>query len=124
MGLVGAFVAPSFARRYGGPRVLLASVLFFPLGFLVMAAVSGPVWWCVLLIGLAEAVVGVAVVCYSVCAGAETLRETPPELIGRVNASINFLTQGALGIGGCWAGWPESCWGCARPCGCVSPGRC
>ncbi|GAB1820844.1 MFS transporter [Herbidospora sp. RD11066] len=99
-GLVGAFVAPTLSRRYGAPRVLLASVLFFPLGFLVMAAVSGPVWWCVLLIGVAEAVVGVAVVCYSVCSGAEVLRETPPELIGRVNASINFLTQGALGIGG------------------------
>lgn len=103
-GLVGAFLAPAVARRHGAPRVLLASVLFFPVGFLVMAAVSGPVWWCVLLIGLSEAVVGVAVVCYSVCAGAETLRETPPPLIGRVNASINFLTQGALGIGGLLGG--------------------
>ncbi|GLX98058.1 MFS transporter [Herbidospora sp. NBRC 101105] len=98
-GLVGAFVAPRLSRRHGGPAVLLAAVLFFPLGFLVMAAVSGPVWWCVLLIGAAEAVVGVAVVCFSVCSGAMSLQETAPELIGRVNASINFLTQGALGIG-------------------------
>ncbi|WP_063909797.1 MFS transporter [Herbidospora yilanensis] len=103
-GLVGAFVAPTLSRRHGGPAVLLGAVLFFPLGFLVMAAVSGPVWWCVLLIGAAEAVVGVAVVCFSVCSGAMSLRETAPELIGRVNASINFLTQGALGVGGLLGG--------------------
>ncbi|WP_062439305.1 MFS transporter [Herbidospora daliensis] len=103
-GLVGAFVAPKLSRRFGGGPVLLGAVLFFPLGFLVMAAVSGPVWWCVLAIGAAEAVVGVAVVCFSVCSGALSLRETPPELIGRVNASINFLTQGALGIGGLLGG--------------------
>nr|WP_063817956.1 MFS transporter [Herbidospora sakaeratensis] len=103
-GLVGAFAAPKLSRRFGGGPVLLGAVLFFPLGFLVMAAVSGPVWWCVLLIGTAEAVVGVAVVCFSVCSGALSLRETPPELIGRVNASINFLTQGALGVGGLLGG--------------------
>ncbi|GAA0428729.1 MFS transporter [Acrocarpospora corrugata] len=103
-GLLGAVVAPRLAERFGGDRVLLGSVLFFPAGFVVMAAASGPVWLVSALIAASEIVVGVAVVCFSVCSGAATLREAPADFIGRVNASINFGTQGVMAFGGLLGG--------------------
>ncbi|GAA0999047.1 MFS transporter [Acrocarpospora macrocephala] len=103
-GLLGAVVAPQLERRFGGNRVLLGSVLFFPVGFVTMAASSGPVWLVSSLIAVSEVVVGVAVVCFSVCSGAATLREAPEAYIGRVNASINFATQGVMALGGLLGG--------------------
>ncbi|GAA1014571.1 MFS transporter [Acrocarpospora pleiomorpha] len=103
-GLLGAVVAPRLERRFGGNRVLLGSVLFFPVGFVTMAALSGPVWLVSSLIAVSEVVVGVAVVCFSVCSGAATLREAPEAYIGRVNASINFATQGVMALGGLLGG--------------------
>ncbi|WP_214105972.1 MFS transporter [Acrocarpospora catenulata] len=99
-GVLGAIVAARLERRFGGARVLLGSVLCFPVGFVALAAASGPIWVIVPLIGLSEVIVGVAVVCFSVCSNAMMLRETPPEYVGRVNASINFATQGVLAVGG------------------------
>ncbi|GIH27539.1 MFS transporter [Acrocarpospora phusangensis] len=103
-GLLGAVVAPRLDRRFGGSRVLLGSVLFFPVPFVAMASAGGPVWLVAGTIVVSEVVVGVAVVCFSVCSAAATLRETPEGFIGRVNASINFATQGVMALGGVLGG--------------------
>ncbi|WP_063842866.1 MFS transporter [Sphaerimonospora mesophila] len=98
-GLLGAVLAPRLARRFGENRVLLGSVLFFPVGFVATAAAGGPVWLVVCQLGAAEVVTGVAIVCYSVCASSVTMREAPAELLGRVNATIGFATQGVMAPG-------------------------
>ncbi|GIH72700.1 MFS transporter [Sphaerimonospora thailandensis] len=103
-GLLGAVLASRLARRFGENRVLLGSVLFFPVGFVTTAAAGGPFWLVVCQLVAAEVITGVAVVCYSVCAGAVTMRESPAELLGRVNATTNFATQGVMAPGGVLGG--------------------
>ncbi len=103
-GLIGAAIAPRLAGRFGENRVLLGSVLFFPFGFVATAAAGGPLWLVVCQLGAAEVITGVAVVCYSVCAGSVTMREAPEGLLGRVNATTNFATQGVMALGGVLGG--------------------
>ncbi|GAA4595327.1 MFS transporter [Planotetraspora phitsanulokensis] len=103
-GLLGAVLAPRLNRRYGENRVLLGSVLFFPVAFVGTAAAHGPVWLVMGQLGVAELITGVAVVCYSVCAGSATMREAPDGLLGRVNATTQFAVQGVMALGGLLGG--------------------
>src|SRR5258708_39410925 len=53
--------------------------------------------------------------------GGGTLRQafSPPELIGRVSASITFMLIGVVALGGCWA----ARWTCHRTTGRAAGGR-
>ncbi|GII58988.1 MFS transporter [Planotetraspora thailandica] len=103
-GLLGAAIVPRLTRRYGENKIMLVSVLFFPLELVGTAAATGPVWLIAGQISVAAVITGVAVVCYSVCSGAVTMREAPPELLGRVNATSIFAIQGVMAPGGVLAG--------------------
>ncbi|WP_084518009.1 MFS transporter [Microtetraspora niveoalba] len=103
-GLIGAAIAARLAGRFGENRVLLGSVLFCPLGFAATAAASGPIWLVCCQIAIAEVITGAAIVCYSVCAGSVTMREAPAGLLGRVNATTSFATQGVMALGGVLGG--------------------
>lgn len=99
-GLLGAAIVPRLIGRYGENRILACSVLLFPVDFVIAALASGPVWRSFLLLSTSAVASGVAVVAFSVCMGAITLRETPAELRGRVNATQSFMIQGVLTLGG------------------------
>lgn len=99
-GLIGAAVTPRLVRRFGENRMLAYSVLLFPIDFVVAALASGPVWGKFLLMSASALISGMAVVLFAVCMGAVTLRETPAELMGRVNATLTFTIQGVLTFGG------------------------
>ncbi|MER6830617.1 MFS transporter [Streptosporangium sp. NPDC000563] len=99
-GLLGAAVVSRLTGRYGENRVLACSVLLFPVDFVIVALTSGPVWRSFLLLAVSAVISGVAVVAFAVCMGAITLRETPAELRGRVNATQAFMIQGVLTLGG------------------------
>ncbi|WP_435290061.1 MFS transporter [Streptosporangium sp. G11] len=99
-GLLGAALVPRLTRRYGENRILACSVLLFPFDFVIAALASGPVWRSFLLLSASAMASGMAVVAFSVCMGAITLRETPAELRGRVNATQSFMVQGILTLGG------------------------
>ncbi|MFF3666773.1 MFS transporter [Microtetraspora malaysiensis] len=103
-GLIGAMLAPRLTARFGENKVLLGSVLFFPLGFAATAGAGGPLWLAICQIAGAEVITGVAVVAYSVCSGSVTMREAPDGLLGRVNATTNFATQGVMALGGILGG--------------------
>ncbi|WP_084258239.1 MFS transporter [Microtetraspora malaysiensis] len=103
-GLIGAMLAPRLTARFGENKVLLGSVLFFPLGFAATAGAGGPLWLAICQISGAEVITGVAVVAYSVCSGSVTMREAPDGLLGRVNATTNFATQGVMALGGILGG--------------------
>jgi MFS family permease len=99
-GLLGAAVVPRLTKRFGENRMLAYSVLLFPIDFVVAALASGPVWSKFLLMSASGLISGMAVVAFAVCLGTIALRETPAELMGRVNATLSFTIQGVLTFGG------------------------
>ncbi|MEV1171110.1 MFS transporter [Nonomuraea sp. NPDC049784] len=99
-GLVGAWVTARLSKRYGENRILLFSVLFFPIEILAVGLLTGPLWWKLSLLALTGTITGGIVVAFATCMGAIALRETTPELRGRVNATMTFAVQGVLALGG------------------------
>ena len=99
-GLMGAWITTRAAKRYGENRVLLVSVLFFPINILAVGLLSGPLWWKLTLLTLTGTITGGIVVAFATCMGAIVLRETAPELRGRVNATLTFAVQGVMALGG------------------------
>lgn len=98
-GLLGAWITPRAAKRYGENRVLLVSVLFFPIEILAVGLLNGPLWWKLTLLTLTGTITGGVVVAFATCMGAIVLRETAPELRGRVNATLTFAVQGVMALG-------------------------
>lgn len=99
-GLLGAWITARLAKRYGENRILLIAVLFFPIEILTVGLLTGPLWWKLSLLSVTGLVTGGIVVAFATCMGAITLRETPPELRARVNATTTFAVQGVLALGG------------------------
>lgn len=104
-GLLGAWATSRLSKRYGEDRLLLYSVIFFPLDILAVGLLGGPLWWKLSLLALTGTITGGIVVTFSTCLGAITLRESSPELRGRVNATMTFAVQGVLALGGLVGGF-------------------
>ncbi|MEO3875116.1 MFS transporter [Nonomuraea sp. B12E4] len=98
-GLLGAWLTTRLAKRYGENRVLLVSVLFFPIEILAVGLITGPLWWKISLLALTGTITGGIVVAFATCMGAITFREATPELRGRINATTTFAVQGVLALG-------------------------
>ncbi|MEU6720028.1 MFS transporter [Nonomuraea sp. NPDC046802] len=103
-GLLGAWATARLAKRYGENRVLRGAVLLFPVEILAVGLLTGPLWWKLSLLALTGAIAGAIVVAFATCMGAITLRESTPELRGRVNATMTFAIQGVLALGGVTGG--------------------
>jgi MFS family permease len=99
-GLVGAWLTTRLTKRYGENRILLVTVIFFPIEVLTAGLLNGPLWWNVTAMTIVGLMTGGVVVAFSTCLGVITLRETPKELRGRVNATMTFAVQGVLALGG------------------------
>ncbi|TMR92677.1 MFS transporter [Nonomuraea basaltis] len=99
-GLLGAWLTARLSKRYGENRILLIAVLFFPIEILAVGLLTGPLWWKLALLTVTGLITGGTVVAFATCMGAITLRETSPELRGRVNATMTFAIQGVLALGG------------------------
>ncbi|MEV0582437.1 MFS transporter [Nonomuraea sp. NPDC050310] len=99
-GLLGAWATTRLVKRFGENRVLLGSILFFPLDIVAVAALDGPLWWKFSALLVTGAITGAIVVAFSTCLGAVLLREAPEAARGRVNSTISFATQGVMAIGG------------------------
>jgi predicted MFS family arabinose efflux permease len=98
-GVVGTLVWPSLARRLGiGPSLIVADTLSV-LGTLCIPFVSGAPEPVVLLLGALTLTIGFAMP--MVFVGSGTLRQafSPPELIGRVSASMTFVLIGVVPVG-------------------------
>ncbi|MFG1949153.1 MFS transporter [Nonomuraea sp. NPDC048826] len=98
-GILGAWATTRLAKRYGENRVLLGSVLFFPIEILAMGLLNGPLWWNVTVLALTVTATGGIVVAFASCMSAIIMRETPEELRGRVNATSTFAVHGVLALG-------------------------
>ncbi|MFG6194803.1 MFS transporter [Nonomuraea sp. JJY05] len=103
-GVLGAWVTARLSKRHGENRILLISVLFFPIEILAVGLLTGPLWWKLSVLALTGTITGGIVVAFATCMGAIILRETSPELRGRVNATMTFAVQGVLALGGMTGG--------------------
>ncbi|GAA4509976.1 MULTISPECIES: MFS transporter [Nonomuraea] len=99
-GLLGAWAVTRLAERYGENKVLLGSVLFFPLEILAVGLLDGPLWWKVTVLALTGTATGGIVVAFASCMSGIILRDTAEELRGRVNATMTFAVQGVMALGG------------------------
>ncbi|MFI6393036.1 MFS transporter [Nonomuraea sp. NPDC050540] len=99
-GLLGAWLTARLNRRTGTNRLLKWSVVLFPVDFLTVGLIGGPMWWKVLAMAVSGVATGMLVVTFATCMGAVQLREAPAELRGRVNATFTFAVQGVLAVGG------------------------
>lgn len=96
-GLIGALIATRITRRIGTARGLLATVtLTFPLELLVPLTSQG-LWLTFLIIGYLAT--GASVTIAAIICRSFWQTYCPPRLLGRVIATLQFLTQGAVPLG-------------------------
>ncbi|MET8158098.1 MFS transporter [Sphaerisporangium sp. NPDC005289] len=119
-GLLGAVTAPRLTGRLTEDRTILIAVALFPLEFVAIASAHGSAVVLVPLLMGAFAVSGMAAVLFSVCYGTIQLRESPPDMLGRVNATMTVSTLGVMTLGGVaggvlgeFLGLRPTMWACA-----------
>ncbi|MEV8588985.1 MFS transporter [Streptomyces sp. NPDC051180] len=96
-GLLGAVVATPIARRFGTARgMLLCKFATAPFGLLIPLAEPG---WRVVLLPLGGAVLALGVVSANVIQGAFRQTYCPPQLLGRITASVSVANFGAIPVG-------------------------
>ena len=111
-GLLGAAVTSRLIKLLGeGPLIVYSSALM-ALAFLpvVLAGYVDHAWAPVLLC-VSEFVISFTVLTYNITQVTARQRLCPPELLGRMNASIRFFVWGVMPIGALLAGWVGAVWG-------------
>jgi predicted MFS family arabinose efflux permease len=112
-GVVGGFTVGPLARLIGSARMFWAGKLFLG-GFALLIPFAGPGWGVVLVsIGLSAATAGV--VMFNVSQVSYRQAVCPPELLGRMNASVRWVIRGVTPLGsllggalGDWIGLRET----------------
>ncbi|GII80528.1 MFS transporter [Sphaerisporangium rufum] len=99
-GLLGSVLAARIIRRFGVGRVLLAVTAAFPLEYVALASAHGSPAILVPVLVAAYVFSGVITVLFSVCYGTVQLRDTPADMLGRVNSIMTVGTLGVMAIGG------------------------
>ncbi len=95
-GLVGALAAARIATRLGGARAVLVGAGATVAGLAI--PLSGPGLG-LMAFGLGYGVSAVGIVVYNITQVSYRQRLCPPELLGRMNATIRFVAWGALPLG-------------------------
>ncbi|MFG2599115.1 MFS transporter [Streptomyces sp. NPDC048462] len=96
-GILGAACAKHLTARFGSARgLLVATVLSAPFALLVPLTETG---WRLSALVAGSAVLSLGVVLANVIQGAFRQRYCPPQLLGRVSASISFANFGAIPVG-------------------------
>lgn len=100
-GFIGAVTADRLARRVGEGRIIpVAQVVSAVAGILLpLAAPLAPYVHPLVPLVVGGIVTGVGIVVYNITQVSFRQRLCPPELLGRMNASIRFLVWGTLPLG-------------------------
>ena len=114
-GLVGGLTAGWFAKTVGSARIIWASMLVpVPLYLLIPLARPG---WGTLLFAAGNFAFSFAVLLYNTAQLSYRQRICPPELLGRMNASVRWIVWGTLPLGallggglGTWLGVRPTVW--------------
>jgi MFS family permease len=97
--LLGAWLSPRIGRRYGTGRTLIGAVLITSASSLCIPLAEGAWLWTMICMMAGQIVGDAAGTIYDI--HAMTLRQarTPDHLLGRANASFDFLTSAATPLG-------------------------
>ncbi len=96
-GLIGSLVASRFAKRVGsGPAIWMSIVAIAPTGFVAPFVHRD---FSLGLLAIAQVVTWMGVVVYNITQVSFRQGLCPPELLGRMNATIRFLVWGTMPIG-------------------------
>lgn len=117
-GVAGGAVAGIFAARVGAGRALVLSVLVMaPARLLIPLTAGGPA---LMLFVVGAFAFGVGVVVFNVTMASFVQAATPAMLLGRVTASLRFVSRGILPFGGvvggalgAWLGPRDALWALA-----------
>ncbi|MFI6948460.1 hypothetical protein [Streptomyces sp. NPDC050422] len=93
-GLLGAVVSTAAADRFGAGRTLLASIAVFSAGAAMVPLATGAVGFIAALF-----VVYLGVVVFNILQMTICQTTTPTHLLGRMNATLRFLSWGAVPLG-------------------------
>jgi MFS family permease len=97
-GLAGALGATRFAARFGqGPAIWISIAASAPFGFVAPFVQRD---WTLGLLAVAQVGFGAGVVLYNITQVSFRQGLCPPELLGRMNATMRFLVWGTLPLGG------------------------
>jgi MFS family permease len=97
-GLLGGAMAGRLARRLGSARIIWVSITAAaPFQLLAAAAFPG---WGVTLVGASLFAMSFASVVYNTAQVSYRQSICPPDLLGRMNASVRFIVWGAMPLGG------------------------
>jgi MFS family permease len=101
-GLAGALGATRFAARFGqGPAIWISIVASAPFAFVAPFVHRD---WTLGLLAVAEVGIGAGVVLYNITQVSFRQGLCPPDLLGRMNATMRFLVWGTLPLGGAIGG--------------------
>ncbi|MBR7832553.1 MFS transporter [Actinospica durhamensis] len=115
-GVIGGSLSPRMARKFGSARIIwLAQLLPAPLYLLMPLAPAGTLG--VVLFAIGYAADGFMVLVYNTAQLTYRQRECPPELLGRMNASVRWIVWGTIPLGALlggglatWAGVRTTVW--------------
>jgi MFS family permease len=101
-GLVGSLVARRFTARVGqGPAIWISVAVIGPCGFVAPFVHRG---WTLALLAVAQTGMSLGNVVYNITQVSFRQGLCPPELLGRMNATMRFLVWGTMPLGGLLGG--------------------
>jgi MFS family permease len=101
-GLTGSLVASRFAAKVGqGPAIWISAAACGPCGFVAPFVQRG---WTLALLSVAQIGLWLGVVVYNITQVSFRQGLCPPELLGRMNATMRFLVWGTMPLGGILGG--------------------
>jgi hypothetical protein len=105
-GLLGATATAKLIKVIGeGTLISLSAVVMGLAGLLVPVAAMLPQMSALILIGISQFITSFTTLSYNITQVTARQRLCPPELLGRMNASIRFFVWGVMPIGALLAGW-------------------
>jgi MFS family permease len=101
-GLIGSLVASRFAARVGqGPAIWISAAAAGPCGFVAPFVQRD---WTLALLAVAQIGMWMGIVVYNITQVSFRQGLCPPELLGRMNATMRFLVWGTMPLGGVLGG--------------------